>query len=732
MTMARMDFETFSEAGYLFDWRSEKWKSLPGVSDQKRGLKGVGARVYIEHPSFDLLCLSYQLEDNFQRLWTPACAYPLDLFEHVRAGKTIEAWNSAFEYQVWTYYCVPKLGWPPLKLEQMRCAMSRSRAASYPGALAEAGRVLGLRYQKDPDGERLLKKFAQPRNPTLKDYRLRILPQDEPIDGPRLYQYCHRDVIAECEASARLPELKADELNVWLADQAINDRGVQVDTVALDNCIAIVEQAHVRYTAELVTLTKGKITSVSEIEAIRLWLCNLGVQADSLDEEAVEALLKNKLDYIPDECRRVLEIRAAIGSASVKKVFALRAQLSLLGRVHGLFVYHSARTGRWAGMGPQPQNLPKSGPPVHICKDCHLHSSVALATCPACCSVNLKPVEWGHEAVVHALNLIRHRSLQHIEDIFGDAMATVGGCLRGLFISAPGKDLIASDYSAIEGVVLAALAGEQWRLDVFNTHGMIYEASASRICGIPFEEFVKHKELTNSHHPMRNKLGKFAELASGFQGWIGAWKRFGADEFMNDEEIKTALLAWRAASPNIVEFWGGQQRGYGYKAYSELYGIEGAAISAVEHPGTTYGYRGILYQVANDTLYCRLLSGRLLTYHRPEIRQGNRGPQLTFEGWNSNPKDGPTGWLRMSTYGGKLTENIVQATARDIMAHAMVALERAGYPIVLHVHDELVAEVPEGQGSIEEFERIMSALPDWCKDWPVKAKGGWRGKRYRK
>ena len=230
---------------------------------------------------------------------------------------------------------------------------------------------------------------------------------------------------------------------------------------------------------------------------------------------------------------------------------------------------------------------------------------------------------------------------------------------------------------------------------------------------------------------MSKKVGKVAELASGFQGWIGAWKQFGADEFFNDEEIKNAILAWRAASPAIVEFWGGQQKRW----QPHFYGLEGAAVQAVLSPGTKFSYRGLSYIVNRDILYCQLLSGRYLTYHKPRLIPSDKRPgtlSLTFEGWNTNPKYGAIGWVRMSTYGGKLTENVVQATSRDILAHAIINLEKSGYPVVLHVHDEIVSEIPENWGSIAEFEEKMSKLPEWAATWPVKANGGWRGKRYAK
>ncbi len=428
--------------------------------------------------------------------------------------------------------------------------------------------------------------------------------------------------------------------------------------------------------------------------------------------------------------REALTIRAAIGSAAVKKTYAMRNQCAPDGRLHDLFSYHAARTGRATGNGPQPTNLPNSGPEVCRCS-CGRHHGKALDYCPWCggAADGVEIVEWNAVATEDALEVIATRSLAALMYFFGEGLPIISACLRGLFVSAPGHDLICSDYSSIEAVVLAEIAGESWRREVFQTHGRIYEISAAKITGIPFDEAVRHP---------RRKLGKVAELASGYQGWIGGWKAFGADEFLSDEEIKQAILAWRAASPAIVELWGGQERNW----VPERYGCEGAAINAVQYPSTTFHvmrldktYSGVTFLCHDDVLYCWLPSGRRLTYHRPRLRESERRPgtlALSYEGQNTNPKNGPVGWIRMDTWGGRLVENIVQATARDILRRATIALEAAGYPIVLHVYDEIVAEVPEGVGSIEEFERIMSTMPEFAADWPVRAKGGWRGKRYRK
>lgn len=735
--MPDFDFETYSEAGYYWDGPADRWR---GITQTKPGLPAVGAPVYSEHPSTEILSLAYDLKDGRgERLWVPGMLPPQELFDHILHGGLLEAWNSSFEFYIWKNVGSAKLGWPALPLGQLRCAMAKSKAWSMPGALGNAAQVLGSSEQKDKAGHALLGKLSVPRSPTKTDRRLRRTPADEPLMFGQLYGYNLQDIKAEAAVSLMTPDLNPIELDLWLLDQRINTGGVHIDRIALENCISIINQAQERYNVELQTITGGAVQAASEIQKIQKWMQTQGVTMRSLDADNIAAALAANNPYnLPPHVRRVLEIRASIGAASVKKLFALARQTSWDDRIRDLFAFCGAdRTGRFAGRGPQPQNLPNSGPIVRKCEGCGTVYWTGLNHCPNCGTDHAfsAEAEWGIDAVESALAVISTRDLSLVEKYWGDATAAVAGCLRGLFSASSGHDFICSDFSAIEAVVLAFMAGEQWRMDVFRTHGKIYEMSAAKITGVPFEQMMQHKKDTGQHHPMRKKIGKVAELASGYAGWIGAWKNFGADQFMNDDEIKKNILAWRAASPMIEEFWGGQWRKDPNRWHftPELYGIEGAAVSAVMNPGQCFAYRGITFGVKDDVLYCKLLSGRMLNYHKPRLEpgtapHGNPIQNLTYEGWASIRNR----WERMDTYGGKLTENIVQATARDILAHAMLNLDKAGYTIVLHIHDEIVAEVPEGVGSVEEVERIMGTMPPWCVDWPVRAAGGWRGKRYRK
>lgn len=716
------DFETYSEAGYVFDEDKQAWISTSNSAPH--GLGAVGAAVYSEHPSTEILSLSYNLKDGKgARLWTPGMQPPFDLFNHILQGGLLEAANSGFEYFIWKNVAEKRLGWPALPLEQLRDTLAKARAHSLPGALGKVAKVLDVADQKIDDGKRLIQKFSVPRKPTKNDPRRRIRPTDldAAVDGAELYKYNLQDIRAEAAVSACIPDLDPSELELWLLDQKINFKGVAIDAEAVANCIEIVRQATEKYTAELVALTGGEVQSIGELKKISDWCMSRGVRMHSMTSDVVDYVLQRP--DVPDDVRRVLEIRASLGAASVKKLYAIEKRLCSDNRIRDIFAFCGAdRTGRWAGRGPQPQNLPNSGPKVVQCDKINGcgHFSKAQAQCPWCSAPDWasETKDWCIEAVEDALTVISYRRLDLVEKVFGDAIACVSGCLRGMFVPAKGRDFICSDYSAIEAVVLAALAGEGWRLEVFRTHGKIYEMSAAKITGIPFDEFVRHKKETGQHHPMRKKVGKVAELASGYQGGLGAWKNFGADAFMTDDEIKANVKKWREESPMIVKFW---------------YGLEDAAKSAIKNPGQCFSYRGITYGMKDGVLYCRLLSGRKLAYHGahlvPDVTPwGREVEKIMYWGMDSVTKQ----WVLLDTYGGKLCENVVQATARDILAHALVNADKAGYTPAMHIHDEMVAEVPEEYGSVEELERIMATLPSWCSDWPIKAAGGWRGKRYRK
>jgi len=410
--LATLDFETYSEAGMRYDFVAGKWRGPPHAPQGKKGLPVVGMAGYAMHPTTEVLSASYDLMDGHGvRRWRPGMPPPADLLAHVAAGRLLEEWNSGFEWWIWNWVCTRRYDWPPLPLEQTRCAMAKARAAAYPGSLDKAGEVMRLSKPKDPAGEALLRRLSVPRNPTASNSDLRLTPETAPADFEALYRYNDRDIDAEIEASSRCPDLEGEELDFWLLDQRINRRGVAVDTPSLKACAVLVEACLSRYDTELAELTGGAVPRASTLTKLADWLRAQGVPVPvgkgAMDEEGIVKLLKD--ERMPAPARRALEIRQLAGSASVKKVFSMLNQLAPDGRLHDLYNYHGARTGRPTGEGPQPTNLPKAGPKVVRCT-CGRHSGAHRATC-AWCGLPFPPgkalAEWGPEAMEDVLTTIR-------------------------------------------------------------------------------------------------------------------------------------------------------------------------------------------------------------------------------------------------------------------------------------------------------------------------------------
>lgn len=787
---ASLDFETYSEAGFLFvdpppppprkvlasgklgalRW-TPPYKVVGAGAQGKGGLPVVGTPNYVCHPTAEVLSLYYDLKDGNGRVhWVPAMPPPEPLLNHVRNGGELEAFNITFEWWVWNVLCVRRHGWPELPLEQCHCVMAKSRRFSLPGALGKVADVLGT-TPKDKEGTRLIQKLTRPHTPTKSNPTHRWTPATAWDDFLSFYRYNEIDVESEDEVAALIPDLTDAERNAWLVDQRINARGLNVDVQALDAALDVLGQAEQKYAAELAHITDGAVCSVNETEKFRAWLKTRFIILDDLQKETVAEKVGelNKLyagmcdadewdgQTMPNSFggeinpgHRALQIRAMMGAANVKKLRSLKLQVSSDGRLRDQYMYCGAdRTGRASAGGVQLQNMTAKGPKSRQCSDVdcgRYFGAHHVDTCPHCGSALTHAVpEWDVNCVESAIADILMRDLARIEQLWGDVIAVLCGCLRGLFTAREGHDLICVDFSAIEAVVAACLSRCQWRIDVFCGHGKIYEESAAKATGIPFEEIIAYKEKNGMHHPARKTIGKVRELANGYGGWIGANKDFGAGDFMTDEEIKEDVLKWRAESPEIVEMWGGQYRETAPGSWEftyDLHGLEGCAIMAIRNPGQCYAHIDITYAVYDDVLYCRLPSGRFLHYHRPRLlptedklrrdeKTGIPAVKITFEGYNSNAAKGPVGWFRLETYGGRLFENVVQATAADLQFDALGRCERSGYPIVLHTHDEGAAEVPEGSGSLEQMEAIFAQRPDWASWWPIRA-AGWRHKRYQK
>jgi DNA polymerase len=398
----------------------------------------------------------------------------------------------------------------------------------------------------------------------------------------------------------------------------------------------------------------------------------------------------------------------------------MRAQTSADGRLREQYTYHGAHTSLWNGRGVQVANLPRP-------MDARFE----------------KP-----EEVERALAVIACRSIELVEYEYPglDALEVLASCLRSMIVAAPGHRFISADFTAIQAVVTAALAGEEWRLDVFREDADVYLAQASRMTGTPMAEYAAHKQRTGKHHEHRQNPGKLAVLSGDFGAWINGWKRFGADKVLgSDDNIKAAILRTRATIPAICELWGGQTRDRfdRWNERPELYGLEGAVVAALQNPGQAYEDRGVAYQMHGADLLCQTPDGGVMYYHNAALRPSERPYarpwefEVSYEGWNSNAGKGPAGWQTMSLYGGVLTQNAVSRTARQPQALALLRLEAAGYPVVMHTHDEGVLEVPIGTGSAAEATALWRILPPWAvtpdgRLWPIKVPDAWEGPRYGK
>ena len=738
-----------------------RWVAPEGAA--KPGIAAVGAAVYCEHPTTEILTVSYDLVDRRGiRRWRPGETLPWDLMNHLSdPDAPIEAHNAFFELSWVEKIAGPQHGWVVPDRSKWRCSMATALVAQRPGALANLGDVLGLSEKKDKEGDRLIKKFCIPQQPIvgLIDKKTgavkrpdqparRIYPHDDPEDFERLCEYCDQDVRTEMAAMERLPPLSDMELAAWQMTMAQNTLGMAVDREGVAACINILNQVLERYGQECRDLTGFNVTQLDKLKG---WLSAFGIHTDSLDAEHMAALLaRPDITGIP---RRVLELRERTGSASVKKTYGLFNRINSDNRVRDMVVHHGTRPGRPTGAEIQPLNLPKAGPKLSWC-GCG-KPLMPAPTCPWCGEVQppMPRTAWQPPMVDPVLEIMSLGSLDMVEQFFGDAMTAIQGCVRGLFTAGPGKMLVSTDYSSLQAVVAACLAGEQWRIDAFRRNDPIYLLGASKITGKPLQFYLDWFEEHGEHHPDRQHIGKVSELACIFGGWLGSYKAFGSTE--PDDVIKKQILAWRDASPMFVEMWGGQWRGPPWRRErAELYGLEGMFIAAVQNPGQYFEYRGIgfVYDVGADCLEMLLppCDGhrRPLRYHEPRLTPSFRNPDelsISYMTWNTNVKYGGRGWVRMETWGSRLMENCVMGVEVDIQRFGAKLMAAHGYPLVLSVYDENVAEIPidkpltlglppvEGLDPyVQEIEHLLAIMPPELEGWPIRAAGGFRARRYRK
>ena len=544
--------------------------------------------------------------------------------------------------------------------ESWHCSAVQAAMLALPRSLEDVGRVLGLDEQKMKEGKELIRYFCVPCKPTKANGgRTRNLPCHAPEKWELFKTYCKRDVDVEKSIRRKLHNFPIPESEMELYRL---DQRINDRGVLVD--MGLVEQAIAceRLHKEVVTKRAYELTGLenpNSVAQLKGWLGDMGMEAESLSKKAVAEMIAET----DGEVEELLRLRLLMAKTSVKKYEAMERSVCSDGRVHGMLMFYGAnRSGRWSGKNVQIQNLPKNDIP-----DLEL-----------------------------ARNLVKQRRFEDIELLYDSTPNVLSELIRTAFIPKPGCRFVVADFSAIEARVMGWLSGEEWVLDVFRGDGKLYEMTASRMFGIPMAEIGKGS-------PERAK-GKVASLACQYGGSTGALVSMGAlDMGLTEDELPPLVAAWRKANPHMVQFW---------------WDVDAAAIKAVTEKQKTKVGR-IIFEYKSGILFITLPSGRKLSYVKPRMAVNKFGRDgLTYEGISENKK-----WSRIETYGPKLVENIVQGTARDLLAEAMLRVEKKGYPIVMHCHDEIIAEVPEGTGSVDEMCEIMAVQPEWAEGLPLRADG---------
>lgn len=632
-------------------------------------IKNSGAYKYAQSEDFEILLFAYSLNNS-----------PVEIID-LKQGENIpdeivkllndpdcikHAYNAAFEW-----WCLNQAGYET-DIEQWRCTMVQGLYCGYPLGLEQVGKALKLPQDKakSTTGKALIKYFCVPCKATKTNGgRLRNLPHHEPEKWKLFKDYCVQDVVTEMEVllyfeNFPVPE---QEWKLWFFDILMNAEGVKVDRRMVESALYIDNKVSNDLTLESKNITG--LDNPNSTTQLKPWLESQGLEINNLQKETVAKLIESA----EGEVKRVLEIRQELSKTSTKKYVAMDECAGLEdNRARGLLQFYGAnRTGRYSGRLIQVQNLPRN----YI------------------------------DTLDTARDLVKNRDIDTLELFYGNIPDTLSQLIRTAFIPEEGKKFIVADFSAIEARVIAWLAGEQWRLEVFKTHGKIYEASASQMFGVPIEKITKG----NKEYELRQK-GKISELALGYAGGIGALKKMGADKMgLSDDELKDIVYRWRASNTRIYDLW--QQLGQ-------------AAAYVIENETATQ-VKGLILAKEHDIISglefmtIRLPSGRKLYYASPGITLSKWGTAaISYKGVNQTTRK----WETQESYGGKLVENVTQAIARDCLAESLLRVEKAGYKTVMHIHDEIVVEADKSV-TVDEICNLMGESIPWAKDLLLKADG---------
>ena len=631
---------------------------------------------YAQSPDFEIILFAYQMDDAPVEIVDLAQGerIPEWIVEALqRAGFIKHAYNAAFEW-----YCLNRAGYRT-PLAQWRCTMAHGLYCGYPGGLDAIGKAIGLPQdrQKLATGKALIRYFCVPCKPTKNNgNRTWNLPKHAPEKWELFKEYCKQDVTAENSILRRLEQfpMPKEEERLWQMDVRMNAFGVRVDEELTDGALYIDERSRQDLMGEAMGITG--IDNPNSTVQLMEWLEKNGTETDNLRKATVTDLLAGQP---ADNVKRMLEIRQQLGKTSIKKYEAIRKAKGEDGRVRGLTQYYGAnRTGRWAGRLVQMQNLPRN----------------YIGT------------------LDEARKLVEQKNYKGLRLIYGNVPDTLSQLIRTAFIPSEGNKFVVADFSAIEARVIAWLAGEQWVNEVFATHGKIYEATASQMFHVPVEKIKKG----NPEYSLRQK-GKVATLALGYQGGTAALIAMGAlDMGLTEEELPDIVARWRNANRRICDLW---------------YRVEQAALMAMQ-TAQPQAVNGLVFSLEGDLLYgqtfltVQLPSGRKLFYPKPFLQENQFGKlALHYYSTGSSKK-----WGVESTYGGKMTENIVQAVARDCLAETLKRIEDRGLHVVFHVHDEVIIDAPE-ETTVDEVCGLMAEPIPWAPGLILKG-AGFEGQYYKK
>lgn len=734
-------------------------------------LKTAGVYVYFESPHARVLGLSYMLDGGDVRRWDYGQPQPADIIAAIEAGAIWSAHNAGFEIQCWEWLR-RNLGWIIPPYENFRCTAATAAALALPRALDTKGSVtglaeaLGLDVRKDKEGARLIQKFSKPRRPRKGEDPNGVYwnePEDHPEDYAKFQDYRDQDVIVEAAADRRMIPLSDAEQAVWVLTEKINRRGVRIDRTSARAALRLAEKTKKLLDREMKLATGGYVTACSQPGKLVEWVEMQGVTLTSAAKAEITDLLET--DDLPDHVRKALELRQEAAKTSVAKLKAMLNRANVDGRVRGGFIYHQAGTGRSQSVGVNWNNMPR---PRKVYDDAHPRPDLIF-------------------------EVFKYEDPELITWMYGPELGRplhlISDALRGFIWAAPGHDLVQADYSNIEGNTISWTANEEWKLKAIRELNVdpslpdMYRRTAAAILGLD-------TDIVTKKHWARQAVGKPAELGLSYGGGVMAFVTFARNYGVKLDGIAAQVLAQadeERAAKAIKLYESYSQRGLygtaelardtwmaceiikqGWRAQNVAIAkswkdLEAAVRDAVASPGRKFGAGMVEYIVAHGFLLARLPSGRCLAYAMPRLKaqvwakvklpdgswadaevmerdtaekmetkglvkiDGPTSDKVTFLGVNGVTKR----WERSALYSGLIAENNTQAIARDILVNGMFAAERAGYPIIATVYDEIICEVPRGYGSVSEFERLICELPAWADGLPLTA-GGWRGKRYRK